>query len=114
MAVKIRLRRMGRTNQPFYRVVAADGRCANTGRFLETLGWYDPAKAEANFCLKMDRVEYWKKNGAILSDTVNSLVRKSLKGMGAPAATPEPGSAEPEAAVTEPVADGAQETPDAS
>lgn len=114
MAVKIRLRRMGRTNQPFYRVVAADGRCANTGRFLETLGWYDPAKAEANFSLKMDRVEYWKQNGAILSDTVKSLVRKSLKGLGAPVSTPEPGSTEPAAAVTEPVAAPAQESPDAS
>lgn len=104
MSVKIRLRRMGRSNTPFYRVVATDSRCSNTGRFLETLGWYDPVKADANFSLKMDRVAYWKDHGAVLSDTVKSLVRKSLKGQGAPANAPEPvmtdaaavASAEPE------------------
>jgi len=90
MSVKIRLRRMGRTNKPFFRVVATDSRCSNTGRFLESLGWYDPDKAAPNFSLRLDRVDYWKSNGAIFSDTVNSLVRKSRKGLGVPAGTPEP------------------------
>jgi small subunit ribosomal protein S16 len=99
MSVKIRLRRMGRTNTPFYRVVATDSRCSNTGRFLESLGWYDPVKSGANFSLQMDRVDYWKSNGAIFSDTVKSLVRKARKGQmavpPAPAAAVEPAPAEP-------------------
>lgn len=108
MSVKIRLRRMGRTNQPFYRVVATDSRCSNTGKFLESLGWYDPAKKEPNFSLKMDRVDYWKGNGAIFSDTVSSLVRKARKGLAvAPAAAVEPVPVEEEEAAPEPVAAGA-------
>ena len=90
MSVKIRLRRMGRTNKPFYRVVATDSRCSNTGRFLESLGWYDPDKAAPNFSLRLDRVDYWKSNGATFSDTVKSLVRKSRKGLGAAPNAPEP------------------------
>lgn len=106
MSVKIRLRRMGRTNKPFFRVVATDSRCSNTGRFLESLGWYDPDKAAPNFSLRMDRVDYWKANGAIFSDTVNSLVRKSRKGLGAPVNTPEPTEEAPaEAAVEAAVAE---------
>ncbi|HYL80540.1 MAG TPA: 30S ribosomal protein S16, partial [Candidatus Acidoferrum sp.] len=44
MAVKIRLRRMGKKQTPFYRVVVADERAARDGRFLESLGTYDPRK----------------------------------------------------------------------
>ena len=121
MSVKIRLRRMGRTNRPFYRVVATDSRCSNSGRFLETLGWYDPAKAAPNFSLKLERVDYWKSNGAIFSDTVKSLVRKARKGLGvAPqvAVEPEAAAADAEgdpvvAAVEEPVAAGATTEADA-
>lgn len=76
MAVKIRLRRMGGNKKPFFRVVVADMRSPNTGRFLETLGWYDPKKPGTNFELKLDRVEYWRGRGALLTDTVRSLVRK--------------------------------------
>ena len=79
MAVKIRLRRMGRTNAPFYRVVAADMRASNTGRFLETLGWYDPKVQGTNYKLKMDRVDYWKSKGALITDTVKSLIKKNSK-----------------------------------
>lgn len=96
MSVKIRLRRMGRTNTPFYRVVATDSRCSNTGRFLESLGWYDPVRKGPNFSLKLDRVDYWKSNGAIFSDTVSSLVRKARKGEGVVEAAPV--QAVPEAA----------------
>ena len=107
MSVKIRLRRMGRTNTPFYRVVATDSRCSNTGRFLESLGWYDPVRKAPNFSLKLDRVDYWKSNGAIFSDTVSSLVRKARKGEGVVEAAPEAvteESAAPETAVEETVA----------
>ena len=77
MAVKIRLRRMGSNRKPFFRVVVTDMRRPNEGRFLEALGWYDPKKKGANYELKLDRIEFWKGRGAILSDTVRSLLKKN-------------------------------------
>ncbi len=78
MSVKIRLRRMGRNNLPFYRVVAADTRRSNQGRYIEALGWYDPAK-NGEYSLKMDRIEYWINKGALVTDTVNNLITKQRK-----------------------------------
>ena len=77
MAVKIRLRRMGSRNAPFYRVIAQDSRYATTGRFIETLGWYDPKQEGTNFSLNLDRVEYWLGTGAQASDTASSLIKKA-------------------------------------
>ena len=77
MAVKIRLRRMGSRNAPFYRVIAQDSRYATTGRFIETLGWYDPKQEGTNFSLNLDRVEYWLGTGAQPSDTASSLIKKA-------------------------------------
>ena len=77
MAIKVRLRRMGNRNRPFFRVVAADGRTATTGRFVETLGWYDPKLDGVNFKLKQDRIDYWEQNGAEFSATVKNLVKKA-------------------------------------
>jgi small subunit ribosomal protein S16 len=77
MAVKIRLRRMGSKNAAFYRVIVQDSRRAPTGRFIETLGWYDPQQEGNNFSLNLDRVDYWLGNGAQPSDTAASLVKKA-------------------------------------
>lgn len=77
MAVKIRLRRMGTRNAAFYRVIVQDGRYAPTGRFIETLGWYDPKQDGNNFSLNIDRVNYWLENGAQPSDTAASLIKKA-------------------------------------
>ena len=77
MAVKMRLRRMGSRNAPFYRVVIQDGRRAPTGRFIETIGWYDPKQEGTNFSINLDRVEYWTSSGAQPSDTVASLIKKA-------------------------------------
>ncbi len=79
MAVVLRLKRIGSTNKPFYRVVAADERTATSGRFLETLGWYDPKKSGENFRLDLARADYWKDNGARMTETVRSLVNKARK-----------------------------------
>ncbi len=120
MAVKVRLRRMGRKNTPFYRVVASDSRCSNTGRFLESLGWYDPVKKDVNYSLNMERVDYWQQNGAIFSDTVKSLVRKARKNQHvAPAAPVAAEAVAPVAeaapvAETAPVADAEAEAPAAT
>jgi small subunit ribosomal protein S16 len=77
MAVKIRLRRMGGKNDAFYRVVAQDSRCAPTGRFIETLGWYNPKQEGVNFSLNIGRIDYWLGTGAQISDTTASLVEKA-------------------------------------
>ena len=79
MAVRIRLRRTGGSNDVCYRVVAADTRSPRDGRFIEILGWYDPKKTGVNFKLKQDRIDYWVSKGAQLSDTVKNLVHQAKK-----------------------------------
>lgn len=76
MAVKIRLARHGAKKRPFYRIVVADGRFPRDGRFLETVGTYNPMVEPMQVTLKTDRVAYWIENGAIPTDTVNSLLKK--------------------------------------
>ncbi|MFC1467571.1 30S ribosomal protein S16 [Verrucomicrobiota bacterium] len=77
--VKLRLRRMGSTNKPFYRLIATDVRSGTQGRFLETLGWYDPKQEGVNFKLKTERIDYWLSVGAQVSDTAKSLIKKARK-----------------------------------
>jgi small subunit ribosomal protein S16 len=79
MAVKIRMTRTGGKNEVSYRVVATDARAPRDGKYIENLGWYDPKKAKDTFLLKMDRIEYWKGQGAQISDTVKSLVKQARK-----------------------------------
>ncbi len=78
MALKIRLRRQGRTNRPFYRLVVADGSSRRDGKYLEAVGWYDPLQAEGsmNLQLKPERIEHWVNQGAILSENAVHLVAK--------------------------------------
>ncbi len=92
MSVTIRLRRMGRNNLPFFRVVAADTRRSNHGRYIEALGWYDPGRDGA-FSLKMDRVEYWMNQGAIVTDTVKNLIRQNRRQPGPSTPEQEPKAA---------------------
>ncbi len=76
MAVKIRLARHGAKKRPFYRIVAADVESPRDGRFLETLGTYNPIPDPAEYHLKHDRVQYWLEKGATPTDTVRSLLKK--------------------------------------
>ncbi len=77
MAVTIRLSRAGSTNAPAYRVVVADTRFPRDGRFIEIVGSYDPKRKENNFALDMDRIQHWRAQGAKLSDTVASLIKRA-------------------------------------
>jgi small subunit ribosomal protein S16 len=77
MAVKIRLRRMGTKQTPFYRVVVADGRTARDGRFLESLGTYDPLKDPVAVKIDAEKALQWLQRGAQPTDTVRSLLRKA-------------------------------------
>ena len=76
MAVKLRLRRMGKKKRPFYRIVAADSRAPRDGRFIELVGTYDPISKPMNIELQEDRVMYWLQNGAQPTDTVKNLFQK--------------------------------------
>lgn len=80
MAVRIRLRRMGRKKIPHYRVVVTDRTAPREGRFVETLGYYRPLTNPARLVLDLDRVDYWIGQGAVPSDTVNSLIGRARTG----------------------------------
>ena len=77
MAVKIRLRRVGRKKAPMYRIVVADSKSPRDGKFIEVVGQYAPRQGELALNLKSDRVNYWLDNGAQPTDTVRSLLRKA-------------------------------------
>lgn len=64
---------MGAKKRPFYRIVAADSRRARDGRFLDTLGRYNPITRPAEFTIDEAKVTQWLNNGAQMSDTVKSL-----------------------------------------
>ena len=76
--VRIRLKRMGRRNRPFFRINAIDKRTQRDGKVLENLGWYDPvAKDPAKqLVLKEDRIKHWLEHGAQPSDTMNDILAK--------------------------------------
>lgn len=79
MAVKLRLKRMGRSNHSFFRLNAIDSRSPRDGRVIEQLGYYDPRNKDQakQFVAKLDRCRYWLDTGAVPSGTVSSLLKKS-------------------------------------
>lgn len=78
MATVIRLKRGGRTHDPYYRVVVMDSRERRQGKEIEIIGYYQP-KARPNPIIKIDgeKLKNWLDKGAIPSDTVRSLIRKT-------------------------------------
>ena len=76
MAVKLRLKRMGAKQRPFYRIVAADSRSPRDGRFLETIGTYNPITNPAEIKIDEEKAMNWLKNGAIPTETVKNLLSK--------------------------------------
>ena len=77
MAVHIRLRRMGRTRKPAYRVVVADSRSPRDGRFIEIIGHYNPLTNPPTLKIELDKASEWIKKGAQPSDTVRSILKKA-------------------------------------
>ncbi len=76
MAVRIRLRRVGKTKEPHYRIVVTDSRAPRDGKFIENLGHYDPTKDDA-LVVKSDRARYWIGKGARPTATARDLLVKS-------------------------------------
>lgn len=77
MSVRIRLRRMGAKKQPFYRVVVADSRSPRDGRFLDTIGTYDPRTEPAAIDIDRAKTLKWLAEGAMPTDSARSLLSQA-------------------------------------
>ena len=77
MAVKIRLRRIGKKKSPVYRVIVADERSPRDGRCIEEIGSYDPLAEGVQIKVNAERAKYWIDNGAQPTDTVRALLKKA-------------------------------------
>ena len=75
MAVKIRLKRMGKKKAPFYRIVVDDSRSPRDGRFIEEVGTYDPSKDPSVFDVNEESVKKWLSTGAKPTETVGKLLK---------------------------------------
>ena len=74
--VKIRLRRMGAKQHPFYRLVVADSRSPRDGRFIEHLGYYDPMTDPVQVKIDVEKVKLWLRQGAQPSEAARSLLKR--------------------------------------
>ena len=96
--LKIRLRRMGARNQPYYRVVVSDSRQTSRAEVLEEIGSYHPLSEPAAVSINRERARFWIGRGAAVSPTVRSLLSRPEAAPAAPAAATGPaGSAAPPA-----------------
>src|SRR5690349_10990768 len=108
--VVIRLARGGAKKRPFYNVVVTDSRSRRDGRFIERVGFYNPVAAghEEGLRIAQDRVAYWRSHGAIMSDTVSTLVARAAR---APASQAAPAAAETPASQAAPTPPAAAAEP---
>ena len=117
MAVKLRLKRMGRSHAAFFRLNAIDSRSPRDGRVIEELGHYDPRNKDASkqFVANLERCRYWLDTGAVPSETVSSLLKKNgvehrmlrLPKPGKPKVVPAPAAPEGAATAAKPAAPAA-------
>jgi len=75
MAVALKLYRVGKRGYPCYKIVAVNKRHKSNGRYIESVGTYDPHKKDNEVILKKDRYDYWKSVGAIISEGVKKLAK---------------------------------------
>ncbi|HEY7545910.1 MAG TPA: 30S ribosomal protein S16 [Blastocatellia bacterium] len=73
--LSIRLTRMGAKKKPFYRIIVAEKRSKRDGRFVESVGYYDPCRNPADLKINRERVSYWIERGAQPTETVRSLLK---------------------------------------
>lgn len=77
MAVKIRLKRMGKKKMPSYRVVVADARSPRDGRIIEKIGWYNPLSNPSTLQIDEEKALHWLNNGAQPTEVVVSLLKRT-------------------------------------
>lgn len=75
MAVKIRLKRLGKKKNPFYRIVVADARTSRNGKSIEEIGTYDPTKDPSEFHVDEEAAKKWLANGAQPTETVSKILK---------------------------------------
>jgi len=75
MAVKIRLSRIGKKKQPYYKIVVTDSRKSTTANYIEQVGTYNPNTDPSDIKLNKRRVKYWLEVGAQPSETVSSILK---------------------------------------
>ena len=76
--VKIRLTRIGRHKDPFFRIVAADQHYARDGRIIEQIGTYNPMTEPSTVVLNKEKLAQWIKNGAKPTETVKALIETGI------------------------------------
>jgi small subunit ribosomal protein S16 len=74
LAVRIRLKRFGAKKQPTYRLVVADSREARTGKFIESVGYYNPLTEPATIVVDADKTREWIRKGAQPTESVRTLL----------------------------------------
>jgi small subunit ribosomal protein S16 len=105
MSVRVRLTRVGSKKNPIWRVVVADQRSPRDGRFIETIGHYNPQTEPSTITIDEERLQHWLSRGAQPTGTVKQLVKAHAKGISAdPKTSPAPPPV--------PAGDAATETPD--
>jgi small subunit ribosomal protein S16 len=103
MSVRVRLTRVGSNKNPIWRVVVADQRSPRDGRFIETIGHYNPQTNPSTITIDEERFRHWVARGARPTNTVKQLVKAHAKGVAGGSATGSAGV---------PVDDGARLQPD--
>ena len=94
MATRIRLRRVGRKGQAYFRIVVADSKSPRDGRFVALIGNYNPRANPAVIDVNAEQALAWLAKGAMPTDTVRSLLKKAgVLGKSAPSPTPAPPAA---------------------
>jgi len=76
LATKIRLKRIGRRNRPFYRLIVIDSRKRRDGASIEQIGWYNPIDPKHSYEIMDDRILYWLGEGAIPSNAVKKIMKR--------------------------------------
>jgi small subunit ribosomal protein S16 len=96
MSVRVRLTRVGSKKNPIWRVVVADQRSPRDGRFIETIGHYNPQTEPSTITIDEERLHHWVARGAQPTGTVKQLIKAHAKsGATVPAAEAEPAAAVP-------------------
>ena len=102
MSVRVRLTRVGSKKNPIWRVVVSDQRSPRDGRFIETIGHYNPQTEPSTIVIDRERLEHWLARGAQPTNTVKQLVKAHSKGVAGGTATGRAGASQSATAVAEP------------
>jgi len=70
------MKRFGTKDRASWRIVVSEAKMPRDGRFIEEIGYYDPLPKQEKFVIKADRLDYWVKNGAQMSEAIKSLVKR--------------------------------------